>query len=178
VARALLIRRRMRVALLFCALLAGCYPESSDPDFEDAAAADAAPVDATIDASFADEQALRAFEVLFDLQHRLPGLLVDGHFPVGTQGFTPGTTCCASGDVLLCPSNPASWQGLPLWDALELWIVNPHAHVYSGVSDGNMLTVTARGDLDCDGTFADMRLTCLVTSGVVECVITRPAVNE
>ena len=70
-------------------------------------------------------------------------------FPVGTVGPTPATPCCTH-DKGVCPPDPALWQD-PVWRALDFQIDEPFRFQYSYTSDGKTFTVTATGDVQCDG---------------------------
>jgi len=167
--------------VLGLATAAGCGQDEILPELADAA------VDAEVDAEeWVDpppppdyRQTYHAIQMLVALEARLPSLLVNGQFPGGVQGFTPGATCCAAGGVTRCPANPAAWTGLQMWDALQFRIDGSHGYVFSAFSlGGTTLTITARGDLDCDGTFADIVMTCTLPGGVVSCAVEFPDTFE
>jgi hypothetical protein len=99
---------------------------------------------------------------------------MDGDFPVGTVGPTPATSCCDSGGT--CDS-AGGWTD-PLWHQLEFSIVEPHGFRYAYQSKGGSFTVTAVGDLDCDGTEVTYTLTVTAPNGNPESTLTRPAPNS
>jgi len=64
-----------------------------------------------------------------------------------------GKRCCEYPDGK-CPVEPSEWEG-PTWSALKFQMLDPHYYRYEFTSEGTgteaKATVTAYGDLDCDG---------------------------
>ena len=121
-----------------------------------------------------DVATFEAIGKLSALRDRLDSYVVDDRYPNYIQGFTPGATCCATGGR--CPANRAAWEGLPAWEAIDFWIEEPHRCVYSYTAGngGTEIWVTARGDLDCDGTFGDIILHCVRAPGESRCTLSGP----
>lgn len=73
-------------------------------------------------------------------------------FPVGKAGPTPAEPCCKGADQK-CPA-AAEWTTDPVWSRLHYAVADAgyFQYAYEGAADGNSATLTAVGDLDCDGT--------------------------
>jgi type IV pilus assembly protein PilA len=79
---------------------------------------------------------------------------VPAQFPDSSAGPAPATTCCsASGRK--CAPDAANWTD-PTWEAMDFRIEKAHYYRYQFDSDNSgtpkTFTVTAYGDLDCNGT--------------------------
>ena len=94
-------------------------------------------------------------------------------YPKGKAGFTPSAPCC-EGPNHKCPVSMDQWASDPIWSALDFEMVDPGYFQYSYESDGTQLTAIARGDLDCDTTFVEYKLTCTATDGNPQCTIQKP----
>jgi hypothetical protein len=79
-----------------------------------------------------------------------------GGFPSGRVGPTPAAECCAQPDKAC--NDPGAWQ-LPLWTELGFSIPGKHRFMYSYEGSPTQFTLTATGDLDCDGTPVVFKLT-------------------
>jgi type II secretory pathway pseudopilin PulG len=80
------------------------------------------------------------------------GTLQPSGFPVGDTGWTPTTGCC-QGTARKCKLDSVAW-GKPLWRALSFTMPARHFYQYRYSGRRGSFVVEARGDLDCDGTFA------------------------
>ena len=89
--------------------------------------------------------------------------------PPSAAGPTPATTCCGAG-VSKCAPNLANWSASP-WnaDGLNFSIDKSHYFVYDyqaadfdGTDGAAGFTVTANGDLDCNGTMSTFTLVGIV----------------
>lgn len=98
-------------------------------------------------------------------------------YPKGKAGFTPATPCC-QGPNHKCLTAMDQWASDPIWSALDFEIVEPGYFQYAYESDGNQLTAIARGDLDCDATFVEYKLTCTATEGNPWCTIQKPDTSD
>lgn len=160
-----------------------------DAPLLDAPPVDALPIDAVfdtlppLDAPAVDLLATRAY-IALDAVHRLSQVearidsyLVDGAWPAGNVGFTPGATCCQAGGVFLCPDNPAAWNFAP-WTLYDFAIDGEHGAVYSLTALPAWIQITARIDLDCDGTLADINLRCDRATGETVCNMHYPPALE
>lgn len=97
---------------------------------------------------------------------------------MGTAAYTPAATCCGAGGVFQCAPIAAAWEFDP-WAALAFSSANEHSFVFAYDSAaGDAAVVSARGDLDCDGTSIDYTLSCSATSGNPACTLLMPAVCD
>ncbi len=103
---------------------------------------------------------------LRDLWTRVRGYRITEHTPPGAMSplspqfpdstpITPAGTCCGvSGTGGKCAPNAAFWSH-PTWEALNFAEETSHFYRYEITTDNasspNSFTVTAYGDLDCDG---------------------------
>jgi hypothetical protein len=73
-----------------------------------------------------------------------------GSVPIGKVGPTPEVgSCCKSGGT--CAPDAAMWND-PLWQDLAFSVEDPSRYAYAYEStDGKTFTLTAVGDLDCNG---------------------------
>jgi len=101
-------------------------------------------------------------------------------WPVGTDD--PALDCCADGDpkTRKCAPDPSLWtSGDPdapnVWDELNFALDEAHHFSYAVDSDGAVLTATATGDLDCDGTPVVYTLVGDWNSGNPTWTLTKPA---
>jgi hypothetical protein len=79
-------------------------------------------------------------------------LLEKGAFPKGKTGPIPAERCC-EGQGGKCAAVPdATWSADPIWQPLMFEVYESPRFQYAYESDGDTLTATATGDLDCDGT--------------------------
>jgi hypothetical protein len=86
----------------------------------------------------------------------------NGHYPPSTEFTPPLGTCCA-GPNNRCQPDPAMWDN-ETWRALDFRMDTTHDYSYRFESSGNEFTITAQGDLDCDGAYS----TWVMTSGSPE----------
>jgi hypothetical protein len=93
---------------------------------------------------------------------------MDGSFPKGSVGPTPAASCCDGG----C-DDPTAWND-PLWHQLDFGLAEPHQFRYAYQSDGASFSVTATGDVDCDGTEVSYQLECRLTEGELACGLSQP----
>ena len=78
--------------------------------------------------------------------------ITNAAFPSGTSTTMPDKPCFA-GPNGHCPvAPPEAWTKDPVWASLDFQIDDPNLFQYHYTSDGKTATVTAIGDLDCDGT--------------------------
>jgi hypothetical protein len=98
-------------------------------------------------------------------------------YPKGKAGLTPAAPCC-EGPHHKCAVSRDQWTSDPIWSALDFEQVDPGYFQYAYESDGNQLTAIARGDLDCDGTFVEYKLTCTATDGNPQCTIQPPDTQD
>ena len=100
-------------------------------------------------------------------------------FPA-SAGPTPTKTCCANGKNQ-CAPDAAAW-GVPTWSALSFELTAPHHYVYEvtskGVGPAATLTISAYGDLDCDGIMSTFRRTVTGKVDGRECTYASPAAFE
>lgn len=79
-----------------------------------------------------------------------PDELLPCSFP-DSVACTPKPTACVDGKrTAHPPSEPATWDA-PSWAALSFEMVDKHYYQYCFTNNGDSATVTAIGDLDCDG---------------------------
>jgi type IV pilus assembly protein PilA len=75
-------------------------------------------------------------------------------FPDSTAGISPATTCC-SATGRKCAPDVTNWTD-PTWEAIDFRMEKAHYYRYQLESDNGAspktFTVSAYGDLDCDGT--------------------------
>lgn len=83
------------------------------------------------------------------------GSLLPKKFPASTE-WTPSKTCCKEPGGT-CASDSSAWQAAG-WKGLHMALTDPHRYQYRFTSKGQgqaaVFTATARGDLDCDGTWS------------------------
>jgi len=81
-------------------------------------------------------------------------------FPPGSTQNLPGldgTACATNGKFGILPAS--AWMVDPAWSALDFHIDEESQFTYHNVTDGTTFdSVTAVGDLDCDGTFIQFEL--------------------
>jgi len=100
-------------------------------------------------------------------------------WPVGEDD--PALNCCEDGDSnRKCAPDPSLWtSGDPdapnVWDELNFSVDEPHHFSYAVDSDGQVLTATATGDLDCDETTVVYTLTGDWNSGNPTWSLNKPA---
>jgi hypothetical protein len=91
---------------------------------------------------------------------------IDGTFPIGKAGPTPGESCCGPGGVNTCPANRAEWDD-PIWNKLQFSVDKAQPYRYSYESaDGKTFTAKAMGDLDCDSNMVEYVLAGRLDGGV------------
>ena len=88
-------------------------------------------------------------------------------------GPTADTACCAAGGAVeKCAPEAALWDVSAAWKALKFSMDDPHYYAYqyqvtnnaaAGGQDSEF-TASARGDLDCDGTFSRFSMYGVVNS--------------
>ncbi len=107
-------------------------------------------------------------------------------FPQGEIRTTLAKSCCdpAVGDGEgLCYPAKIEWNRT-LWGALKWKLQEPHAYVYEYKASGELgaatFTVSAYGDLDCDGEYSTFRYTgrASALSKPDDCLITEAPVFE
>lgn len=96
------------------------------------------------------------------------GLILAKQFAVhDTWSPAQGTCCALTG--LKCPANPSLWTDEG-WHALNFSIDDPHYYSYqvyqtgNGDQAGDMTTVQASGDLNCNGVYSLFSRTVTVQS--------------
>ncbi len=81
------------------------------------------------------------------------GSMINCQFPASVECTPSGTGCGKDGDRF--PADPSAWDS-PTWASLMFAPSDAHYFQYCFESDGELnhatFTVTARADLDCDGT--------------------------
>lgn len=82
-----------------------------------------------------------------------------GQLPASTP-LTPARRCCEQPEGL-CQPDPSLWAD-PAWQALGFSVGEPSRYQYQLVSDGQIFTARALGDLDCDGTYSTFERTGLL----------------
>lgn len=90
---------------------------------------------------------------------------VPPHFPPGSTAMTPPLgTCCAQGGK--CAPDASLWDH-PTWTALQFSVDDPHyySYQYQVEPGGQVFTVRAVGDLDCDGDYATFEMYGVVAPG-------------
>ena len=92
-------------------------------------------------------------------------------YPKQSTPITPPLgTCCSMGEK--CAPNPALWTH-PSWTALHFSIDDPHyySYQYKTTDEGKSFTVSAFGDLDCDGVYSTFEMYGKIENG-------EPAVSQ
>lgn len=98
---------------------------------------------------------------------------VEDHFLIGRAGPTPAGPCCGQPSNK-CPVTTA-WKTDPVWSKLEIHIDEPTLYQYTYASDGKTFTLTAAGDLDCDGQPAIWTAAGTISEGNPTSNVTRPS---
>jgi hypothetical protein len=159
---------------------AGCN-DSNDPPFADGPT----PVDAPVlDASALppappEHEVFEAVGHLIQIQNGLRAVVAEhGEYPADiVTSFTPAASCCAG--QTSCPPNPAAWENSPAWSELGFVIQGAHQFTYSIRSPARTaVTVTARGDRDCDGTTSDIVMDCVIDAGLERCQMSFPGIRD
>jgi type IV pilus assembly protein PilA len=83
--------------------------------------------------------------------------------PVATTDWTPAGSCCAQPGQR-CRPEPGPWAEAP-WSDLGFELSDPHRYQVRYQSDGQRVTLAARGDLDCDGTFSHFEVAGRISEG-------------
>ncbi|MBL9017007.1 MAG: hypothetical protein JNL83_22665 [Myxococcales bacterium] len=97
----------------------------------------------------------------------------NAEFPTGKAGPTPsGKACCKQAGQRCAAST--EWTRTPAWTELDFRIEEPTRFQYSYASDGTTATVTAVGDLECDGKLETYTLSASVSAGDAAYKVTRP----
>ncbi|MDY0000171.1 MAG: hypothetical protein RBU30_02635 [Polyangia bacterium] len=86
-----------------------------------------------------------------------------GRFPVGRTEWVPKTPCCEQ-PGRRCSGGSAEWDAEP-WRRLGFGMADRHYFQYRYQSDGQTLSIEARGDLDCDGQYSSYRLDGSIQDG-------------
>ena len=103
-------------------------------------------------------------ERLYEAARRYHG---DKHaFPPGSAGPTPPLGACCAQAGKKCAPDPKLWTGSP-WKELQFQMDDPGYFSYTYASDGASFTVTAHGDLDCDGVYSTFELVGSTQGGQV-----------
>jgi prepilin-type N-terminal cleavage/methylation domain-containing protein len=93
----------------------------------------------------------------YETDHITGGTALAKQFP-STAAAAPWATQCGCQTGQRCPGNSGTFNGDPLWLALNFSIPDPHNYLpgYSGNNTGTaaVFTAYASGDLDCDSTLA------------------------
>lgn len=92
-----------------------------------------------------------------------------GTFVAGKVGPTPGGApwACAGGKPQPHDSMNG-WTGGAEWDALDFRMDSAFKYSYAYEGDATGFTVTAQGDLDCDGTPSTFKMTGKLVDGNVQ----------
>lgn len=100
-------------------------------------------------------------------------------FPKSTN-WTPIGSACSSADGKYAPSD-AAWN-TPTWQALLFKLSDAHYYQYrfisTGKGNGATYTIQARGDLDCDGTYALFEISGKLLTGpmgILNCRVQKSA---
>jgi hypothetical protein len=95
--------------------------------------------------------------------------------PPTDGGPTPATPCCEQGRPdRKCEVELSQWDVEP-WSSIFFMLDEPHYYQYSYATSGDVFTLTASGDLDCDGTTADWVLHGSVAGGDLVLDLQKPA---
>lgn len=73
----------------------------------------------------------------------------NGALPQQSSGPTPPMSCC-NNPGFKCPPDPTLWMAPP-WRDLDFSVDEPTYYQYGYDVAGDSFTITATGDLDCDG---------------------------
>ncbi len=155
--------RRCVLAAKDEATLDRCNPAPTAPD-EPPAASTTADAELNLDAI---KKGLKAY------------FIENAAFPEGAAGPIPTSPCCESGRPdRKCQAALAAWRGTPetptVWDQVQFEIDAPQAFRYAYEGSAEHVTVTATGDLDCDGTEITFTLTAEANAGAPIFTLTRP----
>ena len=103
-------------------------------------------------------------------------MITSPQFPPGSTTSQPGNDGAACSTNGKFPIVAASvWMSDPAWSALEFHIDEESQFTYHNVTDGTTFdSVTAVGDLDCDGTFIQYQLYMSRPEGDIESKIFTP----
>jgi hypothetical protein len=71
--------------------------------------------------------------------------------------ITPAAGACCGMPGDRCPPDKALWT-LPGWQALRFSMDEPHHYSYRYVAEEKGFTVSAYGDLNCDGVFSTFEM--------------------
>jgi prepilin-type N-terminal cleavage/methylation domain-containing protein len=112
-------------------------------------------------------EARELVQTMYENAHRY--YVANGRFPASSTAMTPAPeACCEQGGK--CAPSSAYWRTEPdgeVWAALDFSVDDSHYYSYQyeavnpvkeGPGDKAMFIVRARGDLDCDGTYATFEL--------------------
>ena len=97
----------------------------------------------------------------------VPGSIeVSPQFPEPSAGPTPPLGSCCKGEGGRCAPDSALWDRDP-WRELEFSMDDPHRYSYQYKVDNahKRITVSAYGDLDCDGTYSTFSMTGTAAGG-------------
>ncbi len=101
----------------------------------------------------------------------------NGMFPTSVQAVTPAVSCCVqnAGNLFCCAAVAADWTSTP-WMSFGFSQTAPQEFQfsYTGVTGGQVLSMAAIGDLDCDATTITYSLRCTSSSGVPACELRSP----
>ena len=101
----------------------------------------------------------------------------EAKFPAGKSATLPAEPCC-KGPNAKCPVTDA-WSKDPVWQSLDFQIDEPSLYQYTyEAKDDTHATVTAVGDLDCDGNAATYTLTLTAENGNPAMTIVEPPANS
>jgi prepilin-type N-terminal cleavage/methylation domain-containing protein len=91
----------------------------------------------------------------------------------------PAGAGCCGGPSNHCAATPAAFATDTGWQALDFQIDEPSLfqYQYTGAADGKSFTATAKGDLDCDGTFITYTLNGTAANGNPAVTLIEPPVN-
>ncbi|MCC6999981.1 MAG: hypothetical protein IT370_35610 [Deltaproteobacteria bacterium] len=88
----------------------------------------------------------------------------NGAVPTTPGPLTPAATACNGGAQVKHAPDAALWAGSP-WVELNFTMDDPHYYSYQYEGSVSGITLTAVGDLDCDGTPSTFTLKAQIDSG-------------
>jgi len=99
-------------------------------------------------------------------------------FPAAAAPLTPGADCCTqnAGNKRKCAVLAADWA-VASWQALDFSMDKEFFFQYQYAPAGATYVATARGDLDCDGTFINYLANGSVVNGGPTSTTVEPAAN-
>jgi hypothetical protein len=155
----------------------------------DASAIDATAIDATPDAPpdatppmtcNADQAAFVMGELMRARDLLLAYYAQHSAFPTGTALGSPATDCCTqnAGGTHCCAAVATDWSASP-WADFGFAITQPQEFQFQyAAAIGDLATMTAHCDLDCDSTSSNWRMDCTSNGGTPSCTITAPQIID